>query len=73
MRLYFAHDTEKNGAVTTLAARMRILGSKAPLLRVFGPVSVDSKATRPSDTESRNPWRSLRESNPCLQGENLIS
>src|SRR5262245_45158426 len=25
------------------------------------------------DTESRSSWRSLRESNPCLQGENLIS
>ena len=28
----------------------------------------------PSESlESANSWRSLRESNPCLQGENLIS
>ena len=33
----------------------------------------DMKATRPSDSESGNSWWSLRESNPCLQGENLIS
>ncbi len=31
------------------------------------------KSTRATDTESRKSWWSLRESNPCLQGENLTS
>jgi Phage integrase family len=40
---------------------------------VLARLKIVPKSSRASDTESRNYWWSLRESNPCLQGENLTS
>ena len=52
--------------------RMRLEAGEVPadlLARLVAPPS-----SPPSESlESANYWWSLRESNPCLQGENLIS
>jgi integrase len=51
---------------------MRLEAGEVPadmLARLVGP----PKSPHSESLERANPWWSLRESNPCLQGENLIS